>query len=226
MEALQILFVFLRSLGYTMNDMKKFSFAILLAILFVACNQSPEKKIEALVKNEVKNTLFKPDSYDPISTKVDSAFAPYDDPALFEEMSTLIKLSSDFSELEEEVKNAKSSMAIWNGGKSAFNKNEYQEAEDKYNEASGRLEKLRAKVQKSYDTVYSILQTDKRFIGYKALHSYRADTNAGETLIIQTIYYVDKDLKDVQYALELEEYNQMQESISNFVEEYMSEEEE
>lgn len=205
--------------------MKKFSYAILLAIMFVACNQSPEKKAEALIKDDLKKLLYKPETYKPVETKVDTAFAPYDNPALFEEMSALIKLSSEFSELNEEMKNAKSSMAIWGDGRSAFDKNCYQEAVDKYNMANASFEKLVVKGKKIKENLFSMLQGEKQFIGYKAFHNYRADNNAGNTLIGNMVYFIDKDFKEIQYALELEEYNKLHDYIGRFVDEYLSEEE-
>lgn len=61
--------------------MKKFFYLALVAIVVVACGQSQEQKAESLIKEELKKSLYKPETYKPIETKVDSAFAPYDDPA-------------------------------------------------------------------------------------------------------------------------------------------------
>jgi hypothetical protein len=79
----------------------------------------------------LKKSLYKPETYKPVETKVDSAFAPYDDPAFFEELAELGKMNSEYEDLEEKAKRAKSSMAIWSGPyQTAFGRNEYQEAKE------------------------------------------------------------------------------------------------
>ena len=42
--------------------------------------------------------------YKPVETKVDSAFAPYDDPVFFEELSELLETTAEYKALEEKAK--------------------------------------------------------------------------------------------------------------------------
>ena len=67
--------------------MKNCWYLALFAVIVVACGQSQEQKAETLIKENLKKSLYKPESYKPVETKVDSAFAPYDDPAFFEELA-------------------------------------------------------------------------------------------------------------------------------------------
>lgn len=206
--------------------MKKIFYLALVAIIMVACGQSQEQKAEALIKESLKKSLYKPETYKSVETKVDSAFAPYDDPAFFEELAELGKMDNEYAELEEKAKSAKSSMSIWSGSlQSAFGRNEYQEAKKEYEEAIARIEKLKTKGRKQYEKVAKMLQGERKFIGYKAVHNYRADNNVGNTLIGNTIFFIDENFTEVRYSLEVEEYNQIQESISQ-LEEQMEEEEE
>ena len=192
----------------------------------VACGQSQEQKAEALIKESLKKSLYKPETYKPVETKVDSAFAPYDDPAFFEELAELGKMNNEYAELEEKAKRAKSSMSIWSGPyQSAFGRNEYQEAKEEYEEANAKIEKLKTKGRKQYEKVAKMLQGERKFIGYKAVHNYRADNNAGNTLIGNSIFFIDKNFTEIRYSLEVEEYNQIQEVISQFKEQIEEEEE-
>lgn len=198
--------------------MKKLYLAILTLIL-IACSQSQEQKAEELIKENLKKSLYKPETYKPVDTKVDSAYAPYDDPMFFKELAELGNITSEYEELEEKAKNSKSSMAIWSGPyQSAFGKNQYQEAKKEYDEANAKMEKLKTKGRKQYEKVVSMLQSERKFIGYKALHNYRADNNAGNTLIGNTIFFIDENFSEVQYSMEAEEYNQVQNAISLFKE--------
>ena len=199
--------------------MKKFIYLTFLTLVLVACSQSQEQKAEVLIKESLKKSLYKPETYKPVETKVDSAFAPYDDPAFFEELAELGKMNSEYEELEEKAKRAKSSMAIWSGPyQTAYGRNEYQEAKEEYDEANAKIDKLKTKGKKQYEKVISMLQGERKFIGFKALHNYRADNNAGNTLIGNTIFFIDENFTEVQYSMEAEEYNQVQDAINQFKE--------
>ena len=199
--------------------MKKFIYLSFLTLVLVACSQSQEQKAEVLIKESLKKSLYKPETYKPVETKVDSAFAPYDDPAFFEELTELGKMNSEYEELEEKAKRAKSSMAIWSGPyQTAFGRNEYQEAKEEYDEANVQIEKLKTKGKKQYEKVVSMLQSERKFIGYKALHNYRADNNAGSTLIGNTFFFFFENFTEVRYSMEEEEYEQVQNAISQFKE--------
>ena len=66
--------------------------------------------------------------------------------------------------------------------------------------------------------IANLLQVGNKFIGYKAVHNYRADNNAGNTLIGNTIFFIDKNFEEITYSMEVDEYNQVQEAISSFKE--------
>ena len=199
--------------------MKKYWYFALFAFIVIACGKSQEQKAEVLIKESLKKSLYKPETYKPVETKVDSAFAPYDDPAFFEELAELGKLNSEYEDLEEKAKRAKSSMSIWSGAyMTAYGKNEYQEAKEEYDEANAKIEKLKTKGRKQYEKVASMLQGNRKFIGYKAVHNYRADNNAGNTLIGNTIFFIDKNFEEVTYSMEVEEYNQIQEVVDQLQE--------
>lgn len=198
--------------------MKKIISIALLAMLLVACSQSPEKKAEALIKESLMKSLYLPDTYEPIDTKVDSAFSPYDDPEFFKELVKIGEMSEEYDELDEKAKDAKSTMALFDSFSSAYGRNQYEEAKEEYDEATAKMEILQKKGQKHMTNVMSMLQEGRKFIGYKAIHNYRADNNAGNTIVGNTVFFIDKDFTQVLYTVELEEYNQMQEAIEQFKE--------
>ena len=197
----------------------KFFYMSLMAIVMVSCGQSQEQKAEALIKKSLKRSLYKPETYKPVDTKVDSAFAPFDDPMFFEELAEFGKMNSMYDELEFKAKRAKSSMSIWSSPyQSPFGRNEYQEAKADYEEANAKIEKLKRKLRKQYEIVVNMMQGSRKFIGYKAVHNYRADNNAGNTLIGNTIFFINKNFDEVIYSMDVKEYNQVQEAISQFKE--------
>lgn len=199
--------------------MKKLFYLVLVALLMVACTPSQKKKAEALIQESLKTSLYKPDTYKPVETKVDSAFAPYDDPEFFEEFAELIKINNEYQDLEEKAKDEKSSMSLWSGPyMTEYGRNNFQEAKANYEEVNAKMEKLWEKGKKQYEKVANMLQVSRKFVGYKALHNFRADNNAGNTLIGNTLFFIDKDFEKITYSMEIEEYNQLQEAINQFEE--------
>jgi hypothetical protein len=190
--------------------MKKLLIMSIIAVFVAACSQSPEQKAEVLIKDSLKKSLYKPDTYKPVDTKVDSAFTPYDDPKVMEEVNNFMTLTKDAMSLEDDMKDNKSRMAIWSGPyMSAYSKNEYNEAKEKYESNSKAFDKQLEKIKESMQKLSSMLNGKKDFIGYKVTHNYRADNNAGSTLIGNTVFIIDKDFKEVLYSMELDEYNDM-----------------
>lgn len=198
--------------------MKKLFFLMAAALVVLACSQSPEQKAETLIKESLKKTLFNPETYKPVETKVDSAFAPYDDTELYELIAKVGELNAKYEELERKAKFAKTSMAIYNDSYSTFGKNQYENDKAEYEEISEELEQVRKRALKLIEKIVVALKSEKKFIGYKAIHNYRADDNSGNTLIGNTVYFIDENFTEVKYAMQLDEYNEVQEGMTDLFE--------
>ena len=200
--------------------MKNLLYLFAFVLILSSCSKSPEEKANELIKTELRKSLFKPDTYNPIETKLDSAFTPYDDPVLFEKMTELVNLGVEIQGLDHDLKQAKSSMSIWSGPYiDSYGRNKYNEAKEEYEKANSKIEKLKEKGRKKLEEVIEILGHERKFIGYLATHNYRADNNAGNTLIGNSVFIIDKDLKIVLFSCELEEYNQIKRAIEELEEE-------
>lgn len=194
--------------------MKKILLLIGIAAFFASCGNSPESKANALIEKELRKQLYKPDTYNPIETSIDSAFSPKDDPVIIEKMKELIPLGEDFEKYQNDVKHAKSSMAIWEGPyQSSFGRNNYEEAKSDYDQASANLEKATAKVQKLLLELDSLLNKKPKFVGWKATHNYRADNNIGSTLIGNSVYIIDENFEKILFSCEEEVYKEYQKGL-------------
>ena len=194
--------------------MKNLILFSLITLAMVACNPSPEKKVESLIKEEVKKNLIKPDSYDPIETKVDSAFAPYDDPDLYEEFVKLDEYASKCRGLETRLKEAKRDMAYYKdfyGG--SYFKEKYKEAVQTYNDTEAAIEEEKENIQKQCGNIMEIIRGERTFIGYKAYHSYRAKNNNDNIVINSHMLFIDKEIKNITHVLGVEEYKEFRSAI-------------
>ena len=201
--------------------MKKLLLFIIVAIITAACTQTPEQKAEAFIKEEVKKTLFKPDTYDPIETKVDSAYTPYDDPTFYKEFLEFIELGCEYESKEYAIKAAKSDMSFYGGSFSnGFFKNQYMEAKERYEEGCAELEKIREKAQNKCSQIATKLQSKPEFFAWKVYHSYRANNNDGNTVISNYIIIVDKEIQNILLVLTCDEYKNYIESIKQVKEKF------
>ena len=64
--------------------MKKLVLFALALFCMISCSQTPENKVSSLIRANIEKSLAHPDSYEAIETVVDSAFAPFDDPAFYQ----------------------------------------------------------------------------------------------------------------------------------------------
>lgn len=91
--------------------MKKF--LVLSALVITSCTLSNEEKAEKLVKETLKDYLYHPDSYEPISTRVDSIFIDVTTIEPIMKISDEIKnLISKINRCERKIESAESSMDI------------------------------------------------------------------------------------------------------------------
>ena len=126
--------------------MKKISYIVLVATLMAACTQTPQQKAEALVEETVKKVLFKPDTYDPIETKLDSIVSPYNDPDFYKEVTSFSELLTEVPRCENRIESTKKDLNFYDKSfKDSFFKNEYQEAKEKYEKAVNKYENLKEK---------------------------------------------------------------------------------
>lgn len=188
------------------NRLVKQSLLLGAAIVMLAgCSRSPEKKVTSLVEKIQKQNLYFPDSYDPIATRVDSAFTPFDDPAFYKKTIKLLELSRETENVEFEMKHAKSDMSSWASASSEYGRNEYAEAKKEYEEYLEQHNALQEKMEALVLEMKSDFDQGRKFIGWKATHSFRAKNNSGQVLIGEGVYLIDPEMKTVIAAYDAED---------------------
>lgn len=65
----------------------------LVMVYMVTYSQSPDDKAKTLIRKSIEKTLAHPESYEALETVVDSAFAPFDDPAFFNKTLEICKMN-------------------------------------------------------------------------------------------------------------------------------------
>ena len=193
--------------------MKKIIGFILCLMVLGACSRTQEEKANLLIKEDIQKVLVKPDTYEPIETKLDSAFAPYETPEFMENTLKCVQLFMEIKEYKEKIKVAKSMMTIYedNLGFPYF-KNEYNEYKAEYKEATNKRNEIEKRLKRSGRKLKELVNAKREFIGYKTMHHYRADNNAGNTVLGTGFYLFDKDINTILISFSEEEIKLMQEA--------------
>ncbi len=193
--------------------MKKVIGFILCLMVLGACSRTQEEKANLLIKEDIQKVLVKPDTYEPIETKLDSAFAPYETPEFMENTLKCVQLFMEIKEYKEKIKVAKSMMTIYedNLGFPYF-KNEYNEYKAEYKEATNKRNEIEKRLKRSGRKLKELVNAKREFIGYKTMHHYRADNNAGNTVLGTGFYLFDKDINTILISFSEEEIELIQEA--------------
>ena len=108
--------------------------SLAVALIMASCTLSNEEKAEKLIKETLKDYLYHPDSYKPISTRVDSMFVDITTIKSIMEISDEIKsLIFKINDVKEEIESAESSMDIYapDGYSSQYFRRKYARAKKK-----------------------------------------------------------------------------------------------
>ena len=162
---------------------------LLLALIITSCTLSNEKKAEILIKETLKDYLYHPDSYKPISTRVDSMFIDVTTIEPIMEISDEIKdLISKINSCERKIESAESSMDIWapiGVYSSQFSRGEYTRAQKEKKEAKSDLDKYTKKLSKQFAALKeNVAKYHKgEFTGWAVSHRFRSLNGAGTMTI-------------------------------------------
>ncbi len=172
---------------------------VLLAVVMTSCTLSNEEKAEKLVKEVLKDYLYHPNSYEPISTRVDSMFIDVTTIEPIMEISDEIKdLISKIKRCERKIESAESSMDIWapDGYSSQFSRGEYARAKKDKEEAKSDLDKYTKKLSGQFASLKeNVAKYHKgEFTGWAVSHRFRSLNGAGSMSIPgEMIFFCDKE---------------------------------
>ena len=169
------------------------------ALVMTSCTLSNEEKAEKLVKETLKDYLYHPDSYEPLSTRVDSMFIDVTTIEPIMEISDDIKdLISKINSCERKIVSAESSMDIWtpNGYSSQYSRGEYARAKKEKEEAKSDLEKYTKKLSEQLVSLKeNVAKYHKgEFTGWAVSHRFRCLNGTGTiTIPGEMIFFCDEE---------------------------------
>lgn len=176
-----------------------------MALLIASCAPTNEERAEKLVSDCIKDYLTYPDSYESISTKIDSTRVNVSKiEEILEQTKEVASLGSKIRSLEFDVESAQSTMEIC--APDGYYYSDYQRGQ--YNRAKAEYEKHKTNLQQSTAKLQSKVQDlrvaaenlyDAENNGWIVTHRYRSKGDNGEQLPPQEmVFFCDLEFNHCQ----------------------------
>lgn len=187
------------------NKMKKILFLIMSVMVLTGCQSREEKAVE-LIKQDMFKTLYDFESYEPIETKIDSAFTSiYSDTLALLYATQVKEMFDELDDAKTDYELANSSMEIWADSYSTLGRYKFNEAKEKVNNYINKINNTLKIANSIYEKIKKRnLEIGHNFIGWKAQHKFRCKTKGGNFDLGDYIYVFDKDMKSIIYKEDLD----------------------
>lgn len=191
-----VLYVFLSSTHFNNENGKN--------ELDFANNDKRQEAAEAAVKKYVCETLYYPDSYDPVTTKVDSAFYNYmTDFDCVNAAIELIDLRASYDAAKNTYETNDWTIRFHHNATGPFLEHE-RKARD---EAAKEMKELQAKIEVQEEIIRNkkITNDDSKFIGWQVIHRYRASNSKGVVSFGDVLFIFDPTMTKYYFRFSLDD---------------------
>jgi predicted nuclease with TOPRIM domain len=176
-----------------------------MALLITSCAPTNEEQAAKLVSDCIKDYLTYPDSYESISTKIDSTRVNVSKiEEILEQTKEVASLNSKIRSLEFDVESAQSTMEIYAPDGyyySDFERGKYNRAKAEYEKHKTNLQQSTAKLQSKVQDLRVAAENlyDAENNGWIVTHRYRSKGDNGEQLPPQEmVFFCDLEFNHCQ----------------------------
>ena len=190
-------------------------FIIVALVCLSSCYKSNENKAQEMAAEYLKGVLFHYDSYEPLVTKVDSAYFilsnDKDALQLIENMTKTMLLAQEY---QKKVEMAERSMDIWSPDSyysSRLSAGNYKRAEKERDNNQALLEQAVEKIKSQFEDIKSIQSklNPGEFKGWKVYHKFKSLDGTGTVdLHGEYILFCDDEF-NLEVAYKKEDYDAM-----------------
>ena len=176
-----------------------------MALLIASCAPTNEERADKLVSNCIKDYLTYPDSYESISTKIDSTRVNVSKiEEILEQTKEVASLGSKIRSLEFDVESAQSTMEIYAPDGyyyTDFERGKYNRAKAEFEESKSELKRLNEKVYDEISNLRAVIDSlyTEEINGWIVTHRYRAKGDNGEQQPpVEMVFFCDMEFKHCQ----------------------------
>ena len=173
---------------------------------------------ENAIRRYVCENLYYPNSYDPVSTKVDSVFYNYlTDEDCVKAAFELIDLRKSYESAKDTYDENVNNIKVF-GGSGVFR--DHTINRDK---AAAEMKDLKPKIEKREAIIKNRDSSmDGKFIGWQVIHRYRASNSNGVVSFGDVLYVLDPEMNQYYFRYSLEENdNKNLKTIKRVIEELL-----
>lgn len=172
---------------------------VLLALIMTSCTPSNEEKAEKLIKETLKDYLYYPESYEPVSTRVDSMFI---DATTIEPIMGICDEIKDLKSKELgciiDIAHAKTTMKFAHDGYSSslFSHEDYARAKKEKEKAQSALDKYTKQLSEQIASLKENVGKYHKgeFTGWAVSHRFRSLNGEGSmTIPGEMIFFCDEE---------------------------------
>ena len=185
--------------------MKKLAILFLSAICLTACQESKEVKAEKLIKKTLNGIIVNMDTYEPIETTLDSAFAPLQTAESIQRLAKLPSQMTLYYQLTQDVSSARERMALYEDSYSSYGREQYRKYKEEYESSKKRLDEMEADIQAYGEKMEQASNEEPVFSGYLARHQYRYVNKDGEKTIGYDLFFINQDLTAIEAMVDLDD---------------------
>ncbi len=188
-----------------------FFVVVVLGLLLIQCKSNEDKAL-SLINEQMFKTLYDFDSYQPVETKIDSAFhTPFNDSinlkyAIF--CSVFLETVDDYL---QQAKKAQSAVEIWSDSYTTYGRQKYFEAYDEATKALASAKTFLDMVGIYQDSIkMRSNEFDKDFMGWQVTHKFRCKTKGGYSDLSTNVYVMDKKFTKIMDERNIDDDNYKQ----------------
>ena len=190
----------------------------MVAVIMIGCGNTAEKKVNRLVKQDMKTTIEFPKSYEPIETTIDSAYVPWNDPVWLDMLLETSDLNEDYIKYEKVMRHAQREMTRYQNMCTSYDNTKYEEAKKNFDKCRMEVTRIETKVTVIAEKMKIMMEQQPKVIGFIITHHYHAENKEGDVMIDDKYYIINKELTKIVASYSSDDMDKIHRAINELSE--------
>lgn len=170
-------------------------------LICASCVKSDDEKLQNMIADATKSTLFIPESYDPISFDCDSLMNDVFSDVNIRKATKFVEFMNEAKDLKRDMEFNAEQCDFWRGKYGGF----YNDYSRKKQKAQEKLDNNLGEARNIAYEIRGMYFCEPELKGYVVNHRFRAKNNFGNVCFGETIFILNKEKDKIIYAFSLED---------------------
>lgn len=176
--------------------MKKLFLLLSLVMMLSSCGKSDEGKLNDMIAEATKSSLYIPESYDPVSTQCDTLGRDIINSMNIKKSAKIISLVREAQDVQSQIESDMEQRDYWRGKYGGF----YSDYSKKVRRGEEKRDQLKSQANDLFAELLEDYNKNCGFYGYIVEHKFRAKNNRGNVMFGDVIYILNKDKTEIVAA--------------------------